>query len=145
MPLDRAVVGRGYRPLDPYGVGRDAIRRFAQAIGESDPACHDVAAATAGGHPDLVAPPTFATVLSLPATERVARDPAVGLDWTRVVHREQRFTHHRPVHAGDVLATFVTVVDAKSVAGNDVLVTRADISTVDGLPVCTATTTLVAR
>ena len=137
--------GRTFPPTAPYEVGREAIRAFATAIGENHPSCHDVDAAVALGHPDLVAPPTFAVLLTLPAVEQVARDPDVGLDYARVVHREQQFAHHRSIRAGDVLTTRVTVMELKSVAGHEVLVTREEISTIDGEPVCTATTTLVAR
>ena len=75
----------------------------------------------------------------------MARDPALGFDYDRVLHREQRFAHHRPIYAGDVLTTAVTIVERRSVAGNDLLVTRTEVSTVDGEPVCTAATTLVSR
>ena len=43
----------------------------------------------------MIAPPTFAIVLSLPAGQVIA-DPELGLDYTRVVHGEQRFVHDRP-------------------------------------------------
>ena len=33
----------------------------------------------------------------------VLDDPDVAIDYSRVVHGEQRFTHHRPIVAGDEL------------------------------------------
>jgi acyl dehydratase len=137
------VIARDYPPTPAYEVGREKVREFATALGVTDEVCHVVAAARERGHPDLVAPPTFAMVLSLAAAGQVLRDPELGLDAARVVHREQRFAHHRPIHAGDVLTVRVTVLAARSVAGADVLTTREEIRSVDGEAVCTSTTTLV--
>ena len=74
----------------------------------------------------------------------VLDDPDVGLDYSRVVHGEQRFTHHRPIRAGDRLVATTTIDAARSVAGNDLLTARVDLATEDGEPVCTATSMLVA-
>ena len=60
MP-DASFVGKALPPSAPYRVGREKIREFALAIGEGASVCLDVAAARAAGHPDLVAPPTFAS------------------------------------------------------------------------------------
>ena len=145
MPLNRSFVGRSYPPTAEYAVGREAIRQFAAALGDQAPACHDPAAARALGHPDLVAPPTFAILLVWRADEQVVRDPELGLDYSSVVHREQQLTHYRPIYSGDALTVQVTVADVRTVMGNDLLVTRDEIATALGEPVCTATTTLVSR
>jgi acyl dehydratase len=145
MPLDQSFVGRTYPPTAPYAVGREKIREFAAAIGDPNPAYVDVEAARALGHPDLVAPPTFAIVLTLPAGHQVALDPALGLDYTRVVHGEQRFSYTRPIHAGDELTVVVSVEKIRSVGGNDIITTRGEIATTDGEPVATAYSTLVSR
>ena len=145
MALDQAFVGRKYPPTAPYEVGREKIREFADAIGDHNPAYRDVEAARALGYPDVIAPPTFPIILSLRAGAQVAFDPELGLDYSRVVHGEQRFVYARPVRAGDRLTVTVTVESIRSAAGNDLLTTRADVSTVDGEPVLTAYSTLVAR
>jgi acyl dehydratase len=145
MPLDQSFVGRSYPPTAPYAVGREKIREFAAAIGDDNPAYFDVAAARALGHPDVVAPPTFAIILTLPAGHQVALDPALGLDYTRVVHGEQRFTHTRPIHAGDELTVVVSVEKIRSVGGADIVTTRGEIATTAGEPVATAYSTLVSR
>jgi acyl dehydratase len=145
MALNRRFVGRKYPPTEPYEVGREKIREFAAAVGEDSAACYDVATAVRLGHPDLIAPPTFAIVLSMRADEQVVRDAELGLDYSKVVHREQRFTHHRPVCAGDALTVVVTVRDIRTIAGNELLITTGEITTVAGEPVCTTSTTLVAR
>jgi acyl dehydratase len=145
VPLDQAFVGRSYPATRAYQVGREKIREFAAAIGDLNPAYDDVEAARALGHPDLVAPPTFAIALSMEAASQVVMDPALGLDYSRVVHGDQRFLHARPIHAGDELTVVVTVERIKSIAGSDVITTRADITSTDGDAVCTAYSTLVAR
>ena len=145
MPLDPSFVGRSYPATAPYLVGREKIREFAAAIGDGNPAYTDLEAARALGHPDLVAPPTFAIVLSLSAAHHVVKDPALGLDYSRVVHGDQRFSYTRPIFAGDELSVIVTVEKIRSVAGNDIITTRGDIVTTHGEAVCSAYSTLVSR
>jgi acyl dehydratase len=145
VPLDQSFIGRQYPPTAPYEVGREKIREFADAIKDSSPLHRDPDAAKAAGHPDVIAPPTFAVILSMRAHDVIVADPQLGLDYSRVVHGHQDFTHHRPIRAGDVLVTVVHVDDVKARAGNDFLTVRAEITTVDGEPVCTAKSTLVAR
>jgi acyl dehydratase len=145
MALDAGLVGRSYPPSAVYEVGREKIAEFARALGDPDPAYRDPAAARALGHPDVIAPPTFAIVLSLGAGNVVVEDPDVGIDYSRVVHGEQRFTHHRPVRAGDRLVATASIDAVRTVAGNDMLTTRVDLTTEDGEPVCTTRSMLVAR
>jgi acyl dehydratase len=126
-------------------VGREKIREFADAVNDPNPVYRDRSAAQALGYPDVIAPPTFAIVLTLPAGHQVIDDPELGIDYSRVVHGEQRFLHSRPVHAGDVLQVAVTIDDIRAAAGNDLVTTRADVTTLDGEAVLTAFGTLVAR
>jgi acyl dehydratase len=145
MPLDPSYVGRTYPPSPPYEVGRVKIREFADAIGADDPVHRDPQAARAAGYPDVIAPPTFLTVLTFAAGDALFEDPALGLDYSRVVHGEQRFVHVRPVHAGDVLVSTTTIEGIRAAAGNDILSTRDDVTTVDGEHVATMFSTIVAR
>jgi acyl dehydratase len=145
MALDAGLVGRSYPPSAVYEVGRAKIAEFATALGSTDPVHLDAAAARAAGHPDVIAPPTFAIALTLSAAGVVVEDPDVDLDYSRVVHGEQRFVHHRPIRAGDRLVATPTIEAVRTVAGNDLLTTRVDVATEDGEPVCSATSMLVAR
>jgi acyl dehydratase len=145
MPVDQSFIGRVYPPTRPYEVGREKIREFADAIGDPNPVYRESAAAQALGYPDVIAPPTFAIVLTLPAGGQVVRDPEFGIDYSRVVHGEQRFVHRRPIRAGDLLQVVVTVEDIRVAAGNDLVTNRADVVTVEGEPVCTAYSVIVAR
>jgi len=145
VALNRTFLERPHPPVGPYEVSREKIREFAKAVGATDPAHHDVAAAAALGHSDLVAPPTFAIVVTLGAEHDVVTHPEVGLDYRKVVHREQRFVHHRPVLAGDALTARVFLDDAREVAGNDVVSCRTEVVDSSGAPVVTAYSTVVAR
>lgn len=145
MALDPSFVGRSYPPAEPYQVGREKIREFADAIGDDDPLFRDPEAARAAGHPDVIAPPTFAIIVSMRSQHALIDDPELGLDYSRVVHGDQSFTHHRPVHAGDELAATVHVDAIRSAAGNDILTVRCEVLDAAGEPVTTTRSTLVAR
>jgi acyl dehydratase len=145
MPLDLSFVGRTYPPTAPYLVGREKIREFATAIGAADPVHHDPAAARALGHADVVAPPTFPIVVTMAASQQVIDDPALGMDYSRVVHGDQRFAYTRPVVAGDELVCVNTVEEIVSRAGHDFLTTRTEVATVAGEPVVTVWSKLVQR
>lgn len=145
MALNPDFVGREYPATGSYVVGREKIREFAAAIGDANPVYRDVASAQALGYRDLIAPPTFAIVLSLKAAEAVMFDPELGLDYSRVVHGEQSFSYTRPIVAGDELQVTTVIESIRSVAGNDMLTTKGIITTVAGEPVATATSLLLAR
>lgn len=145
MPVDPSLIGRVYPPTAPYQVGREKIREFADAINDPNPAYRSSEAAQALGHADVIAPPTFATVLTIPAGHQAVLDPEVGIDYSRVVHGEQKFVHARPVRAGDVLVVDVTISDVRVAAGNDIVTTEAKVRTLDGELVTTAFSTIVAR
>ena len=89
MVLNADFIGRAYPPSAPYLVGREKIREFARAIGDGNAVFHDRDAARALGYPDIIAPPTFATVVAMEASQAVMFDPELGLDFSRVVHAEQ--------------------------------------------------------
>lgn len=145
MAVNPEFVGRVYAPEGSYVVAREKIREFAAAVGDGNPAFTDVEAARALGYADLVAPPTFAVVLSLRASSAVIHDPELGLDYSRVVHGEQRFAYARPIVAGDELVVTTTIEAIRTAAGNDMLTTRGDVATLSGEPVVTTWALLVAR
>ncbi|OIV39182.1 hypothetical protein BIV57_01455 [Mangrovactinospora gilvigrisea] len=145
MPLDTSFIGRTYPPRAPYEVGAEKIREFAAAIGDDNPVVNDTEAAKAVGHPDLIAPPTFPIVLTLVEGERIAKDPELGLDYSKVVHGDQKFVYTRPVRAGDRLLVTTHIDNIRSMAGNDMLTTRSEVTTDTGEHVVTAYSLLVAR
>ena len=145
MPLDPDFVGRTWPPTEPYLVGREKIREFAAAIGATNPEYHHPEAARAIGYADVVAPPTFPTVVTMAASRQIISDPELGLDYTRVVHGDQRFSYTRPVVAGDTLICTNTVEEITQRGGHDFMTTRTDVTTESGEPVVTAWSKLVQR
>ncbi|NMR18848.1 MaoC family dehydratase N-terminal domain-containing protein [Cellulomonas fimi] len=145
MPVNAAYAGREYPPNLAYEVGREKIREFADAVGASHPAHRDPEAARALGYPDVIAPPTFAVVVAQRAESQLIADPEAGIDFTRVVHADERFTHHRPIHAGDRLVTVLHVDSVVERAGLAMVTTRAEIAADDGAPVATVVSTLAIR
>lgn len=145
MALDASNVGRTFVSHEPYLVSREKIREFATATGERSPICHDVQAARAAGHADVVAPTTFPIVITLNAMGDAVTDPSVGVDWSRVVHGDQRFSYHRPIVAGDELTVHTVIESIKTLAGNDMITLRGDLFDAAGQPIGSTWTSLVQR
>jgi acyl dehydratase len=142
---DESFVGRALAPSPSYLVSREKIREFASAIGEDSRICHDVAAAQAAGHPDVVAPPTFAATVTMPLIEAFLRDPAFGWDYSRMVHGDQSIVLRRPIHGGDELVTVIHVDDLSTRAGSHMLTLRCEIAGVDDEPIATTKALLVTQ
>jgi acyl dehydratase len=145
VPVDQSLIGRRYPPSRPYEVGREKIREFAAAIGDDNPAYTDPGAARALDYPDVIAPPTFPIVFTFPATRPAMFDPEIGIDYSMVVHGEQRFVYSRPVHPGDRLVSTVTIEGARTAAGGDILSLRVDSVDEAGEHVVTAHSTIFVR
>ena len=145
MAINRDYLNRTFPPADPYEVSRVKIKDFADAIGDPNPVYRDRAAARAAGLPDVIAPPTFAIVISAAGSSAVIADPDLGLNYAMVVHGEQRFEYSRPIVAGDVVTAQATITDIRDAGRNVMLTTRTEIRTVDGEHVCTAHSTIVER
>ncbi|GAA2549971.1 MaoC family dehydratase N-terminal domain-containing protein [Pseudonocardia hydrocarbonoxydans] len=142
MP-DASFVGMALAPSAPYLVGREKIREFALAIGEGASVCTDVDAARAAGHPDVVAPPTFAVTFTMPLIEGFLRDPAFGWDYSRMVHGDQSIVLHRPIHGGDELVTVIHVEELSTRGGSHLLTLRCEVADSGGSPVATTKALLV--
>lgn len=145
MPVDPSFAGRSYAPDEPYEVTRAELAAFAEAVGATHPAHTDPAAARALGYPDVVAPPTWAVVVAQRSEATYVRDPAAGVDFTRVVHAEERFSHTRPIHAGDRLVTTLHVDSVTERAGLGMVTTRVEVADEAGKPVATVVSTLAVR
>lgn len=145
MPLNRDYIGRSFPASEPYEVSRVKIREFAIAIGDHNPAYLDKAHAQSLGYPDVIAPPTFAIVVSFGMGAHVVGAQDLGLNYALVVHGEQSFSYSRPIHAGDVLVGTPTITDIRDAGRNELLTWEAVMTTVDGEHVCTAVNTLVSR
>jgi len=145
VAINPEFIGRTYPPTQVYSVGREKIREFATALGDTASCYFEVDSARALGYPDLVAPPTFAIVVTMKAGEQVVFDPELALDYTRVVHGEQKFVHHRPIFAGDELTSTVSVDSIRSAAGNDMIMVKTQVHSTSGELVSTVYSLLVSR
>lgn len=144
MAVNPEIEGRVYPPAPPYVVSRAKIAEFAAAVGATDPAHTDVDVARARGYADVIAPPTFAVLIAQRADAAVMGDKEAGIDYSRLVHGEQKFDHHRPLVSGDeVVAT--SRVDKVRSAGGHSMVTVVTELTVGQESVCTATSVVVIR
>ena len=139
------LAGRVYPAGDAYSVGREKIREFARAVKATHPAHYDVEAARELGYKDVVAPPTFAIIVAQRADAQLIEDPEAGIDFSRVVHADQRFVHHRPIVAGDELVAELHVDQVRSMGGGAMITTRAEISTAEGEGIATTTSSILVR
>jgi acyl dehydratase len=145
VAVNRDYAGRTFPPSEPYEVSRVKIAEFASAIGDPSPVYRDRAAARAAGHPDVIAPPTFAIVMTMASSGAAIADPGLGLNYAMVVHGEQRFEYTRPIVAGDVLTAQPTITEIRDAGRNVMLTTSTEIRDAAGGLVCTALSTLVER
>ena len=143
--MNPELQGREFPPARPYLVGREKIREFATAVFATSPVNFDVDAARAAGHRDLVAPPTFPVVVQEATLAQLLAEPDAGIDFSRVVHGDQRFTFTRPVVAGDELTATLRVTSVKSLGPHSMVTAESTIVDADGAHVVTATSTLVVR
>ncbi len=145
MAINPEYLGKTFPPGEPYEVGREKLREFADAIGDGNPLYSSRAAAQEAGYRDVIAPPTFPNVISMASSWAVLADPGLNLNYAMVVHGEQRFEYTRPLMAGDVVTAQVTISDIRQVGRNSMLTTTTEIRTVAGEHVCTAYSTIVER
>lgn len=127
--LNPDSVGRTFHSAKPVSVTQSEITAFAKVIGEEEVS---------------VAPPTFSIRITLEQSQAILSDPEVGLDWTRVVHGDQKFLIHRPIIAGDVFDTSATIESYKVLAGNEIVTVRSDLHS-EGELVLSTWSTLVVR
>jgi acyl dehydratase len=121
------------------------VAAFAAAVGATDPVHTDAEAARGAGYADVVAPPTMAVRFSQLSERGYITDPEAGIDFSRVVHGEQRFVHHRPITAGDEVVGATTVDAVRSAGGHAMVTTRTELTTTSGEALTTSTSTIVVR
>ena len=145
MTVNPELRGRVFPPTAPYLVGREKVREFSRAVFATSPLNHDPVAARAAGYADVVAPPTFPVVIQEATLAQLLAEPDAGIDFSRVVHGDQRFTYSRPVVAGDELTATLTVASIKTLGGNAMIIAESSIVDAQGEHVVTAISTLVVR
>jgi acyl dehydratase len=144
MPVNSKAVGKQYDPIT-YAVGREKIREYARAVGETDPLCLDLEVARGAGYADLVAPPMFAVVYSAPAVGPSIFDPEIELNFAMMVHGAQEFLWGPPVVAGDEITTTASVKDIHEADGRGYYVFETVSVNQRGQEVCRGTWTNIVR
>jgi acyl dehydratase len=142
--MNTSAVGKTFAPT-VYAVGREKIREYAHAVGETNPLHLDPEAARAAGHRDVVAPPMFCVVYSSPSVAPALFDPEVGINFAMMVHGGQEFVWGPLVVAGDEITTTVSVKSIEQRAGNGFYVFESRSVNQDGETVCTGTWTNIVR
>jgi hypothetical protein len=133
MPLDPDLAGRTFEPTAPYGVSREKIAEFTEAI-RAEPI-----------DDGRTAPLTFPIVVAFRAMTALMMEPEIGIDLHNVVHGDQRFEQTRPIRAGDELVATLTVDSVRAAAGMDMVATRTDVTSTSGEHVATAFALLLHR
>ena len=121
-------VGRTFAGTDSITVSQSEIDAFCAVIGETDTS---------------VAPPTFSIRITLDQSQSILSHPEIGLDWTRVVHGDQKFEIKSPIKAGDTFTCSSTIESARVVAGNEIVTIRSDLFSGTELVVSTWSTLVV--
>ena len=132
VPVNPDLQGRVFPSTSPYLVCREKVREFARAVFATNPVNLDPVAATDAGYADIVAPPTFAVVVQEYTLAQLLAEPDAGIDFSRVVHGDQRFTFVRPFRAGDVVIAKVTIDRVRVRAGSELISATVDMSGRDG-------------
>ena len=138
------AIGKTYEPVT-YAVGREKVKEYAYAVGETNPLHLDHEAARAAGYADVVAPPMFAVVYAGPAMTKPLFDPEVGVDFAHMVHGGQEFRWGALVIAGDEIATTATVKDISERGGLKFFVFETVSANQRAETVCTGTWTNIVR
>ena len=142
--MDTSKIGKQYPPFE-YEVGREKIREYANAVGETNPVHHDRAAAQAAGYRDVVAPPMFVVVYSAGAMGPAILDPEVGINLMLMVHGGQEFVWGEPVCAGDTVTTTGSVKDMYEKDGRKFYVFESVSTNQDGKETVRGTWTNIVR
>ncbi len=108
-----APIGKRFPPVS-YVIGREKIREYARAVGETNPIHYDVAVARAAGYEDVVAPPMFVVVYSSGAIGPAMLDDEIGIDFDHLVHGAQEFVWNRVLVAGEEVHTTITLDEVRT-------------------------------
>ncbi len=144
MAVNAEAAGKTYPPTS-YAVGREKIREYAAAVGETNPLHFELDAARAAGYADLVAPPMFAVVYASRSVGPALFDPEVGLNFAMMVHGSQEFEWPELVIAGDEIDTTTTVKDISERGGMAFYVFESRSENQRGETVCIGTWTNIVR
>jgi acyl dehydratase len=145
MALKIDIRGMVWKYPEPYVVGHEQIRQYANAVKSHDPTSHSLEAARAAGHDALIAPPTFMSIFAVMIQRHFFQHNDLGFETLQIVQVDQKFKFHRPIKAGDELTgtLYVTSVDERF--GADIVTTRNTLVDQHGELVMESFTTLMGH
>jgi acyl dehydratase len=144
MALKTDIRGMVWKYPDTYVVGREKVREFAKAVQDDDPASYDEKAAAELGYDNIVAPPTFVSILAKLVQADFFRNVDLGED-IMMVQVDQKFLFHKPVLAGDVLHARMDIQSVDERFGADIVVTKNICTNDAGEVVLEAYTTMMGH
>jgi acyl dehydratase len=144
MAIKTEAVGKEW-PAMTYEVGREKIREYATVIGLDNPVHFDRDAARAAGYRDVVAPPMFCVVYSVPAMTPVVFDPEVAINFAAMVHGSQEFEWGEPACSGDEITTTPRCLEIFEKDGKGFYVFETVSNNQDGKQVVRGTWTNIVR
>jgi acyl dehydratase len=144
VSVNTTAIGKTFEPTT-YAVGREKVREYAAAVGETNPLYFDPEAARAAGYADVVAPPMFAVVYSSRSVVPALFDPEVGMNFAMMVHGGQEFRWGELVVAGDEITTTATVNEIAERGGMGFYVFETESVNHRGEMVCTGLWTNIVR
>jgi acyl dehydratase len=141
----QALIGSHYRAPDYFEVGREKIREFATAVKDEHPSHFSEEDAAAAGYAAVAAPLTFLAVAGRKVQLEIFTKFSIPVNLARVLHRDQKFTFHRPIVAHDKLY-FDTYLDSVTESHGAVIVEiRSEVTDADGNPVVTSIVTMLGE
>ena len=144
MPVNQDAIGKEW-PSFEYEVGREKIREYAHAVGETNPVHLEPEAAREAGFRGVVAPPMFCVVYSAGAMAPAILDPEVGINLAAMVHGGQVFEWGEPVCAGDVITSQGRLAEAYEKDGKEFYVFESTSTNQNGEQTVKATWTNIVR
>jgi acyl dehydratase len=110
VTLNAGLIGKTYPP-QAFTVDPARVAAFAAAV----------------GHPGGGVPPTFVTAIEHATLGSVIGDPELGLDYSRVVHGEQRYEWERTLVEGKTITAETGIEDVRSKGGLGFLTVRTEV------------------
>ncbi|MBO9478842.1 MaoC family dehydratase N-terminal domain-containing protein [Shimia sp. R11_0] len=120
--FDRSTKGQ-ITPSIRITVEPGPLAFFTETIGETNPLYRDRDAARAAGHPDVLAPPTYAVVVGTFAEQKAKRAGAPDLldringDLRVLLHGTEEYAYHGLMYATDTLEVENEVMDFTDAKG----------------------------
>lgn len=144
LVIDQKFVGKEY-PVTVYEIGREKMKEYATAIGDTNPMYFDKDAGAKSSYGDNVAPPNFAAVYNLMGCAQMFFDPELKINFAMLVHGEQDFEFVKPVKPCDVITTTGRIAGIAQKGNNDVITFEARSTNQDGELVTIGRATFVIR